>query len=137
MATISNNNIAQAIYNLSREQGSADPKFLSKKVINFLVHRRLLSKSNDILVELEKIINKQNGIIVAKVSSASSLDTETKRKLTQILTKRYSAKDVKFVEKIDKNLLGGIRLEIGDEVIDLTIKNKIIKLQEYLTRNHE
>ena len=40
-----------------------------------------------------------------------------------------------FKEKIDEKLLGGFRIEVNDEVIDLTLKNKIFKLEEYLTRS--
>ena len=37
-------------------------------------------------------------------------------------------------EILDEKLLGGIRIEINDEIIDLTVKDEIKKLQEYLTR---
>ena len=58
-----------------------------------------------------------------------------KRELTQTLTHRYKAKEIKIVENLDKKLLGGFKVEVGDEVIDLTLRNKINKLQEHLTSN--
>ena len=41
-----------------------------------------------------------------------------------------------FNEVLDEKLLGGFKIEVNDEIIDLTIKNKLEKLQEYLTRNN-
>ena len=55
--------------------------------------------------------------------------------MTFILKERYQQKEVILVEVLDEKLLGGFKMEVNDEVIDLTIKNKIGKLQEYLTRN--
>ena len=60
MATISNNDIAQAIY-LNFKDKIGDELALSlKDVVNFLHRKRLLNKSKDILLRLNKIINKEN-----------------------------------------------------------------------------
>ena len=37
-----------------------------------------------------------------------------------------------FKEVIDKNLIGGFKVEVNNEVIDVTLRNKISKLQEHL-----
>ena len=50
------------------------------------------------------------------------------------MKKRYSAKEVALNPVLDKTLLGGMRVEVSDEVIDLTLKNKVEQLQKYLTR---
>lgn len=134
MATISNNDIARAIYLLSKDKTPAKQSAISKKVVKFLTRRRLLSKKEDILLRLNKIINQGNKVLPVKISSARKLAEKTKTQLAQILIKRYSAKKIVFAENLDKKLLGGLRLEVNDEVIDLSVKNKINKLQEYLTK---
>ena len=95
----------------------------------------MLSKTSDILLHLSKIINKEEGRIVAKISSAKALDHKEKAKLEQALKKRYSSREIVFTESLDSKLLGGLKIEVNDEVIDLSIKNKIGKLQEYLTKS--
>ncbi len=137
MSVISNNDIARAIYSLSKDKSQVEQVDISKKFITFLSRRRLLSKAPLILSQLRKIINHEEGRIVAKVSSVQKLDQKTKTHLEQSLKKRYSAKEVVFMESLDEKLVGGLRVEVGSEVIDLSIRNKIGKLQEYLTRNHE
>ena len=70
----------------------------------------------------------------AKVGSVARLKTETKHHLMHSLKKRYDAKDVILNEALDEKLIAGIRIEVGDEVIDLTMRNKIKQLQEYLIK---
>jgi F-type H+-transporting ATPase subunit delta len=135
MTTISNNNIAEAIY-LASKDAKEEKQFLHK-VIQFLVKKRLLSKAPDILLALSKIINDHNKVVVAKVSSVNKINETTNKEIAEILMKRYSAKEVNFVEILDEKLLGGYKIEVNDEVIDLTIKNKLEKLQEHLTRKYE
>ncbi len=134
MATLSNNDIARAIYLVSKEKTHAELHEVNGKVVKFLARRRLLSKSPDILERLNKIINHEAGRIVVKIQSARKLKEELKKELITFLKKRYKMKEVILKEELDEKLLGGIRIEINDEIIDLTVKNKIKKLQEHLTR---
>jgi len=134
MATLSNNDIARAIYLVSKDKTHTELHDINNKVVKFLARRRLLSKTEDILERLDKIINHESGKIVVKVLSARKLKEELKKELIFFLKKRYKAKEVILTETIDEKLLGGIGIEINDEIIDLTVKNKIKKLQEYLIR---
>jgi F-type H+-transporting ATPase subunit delta len=135
MTAISNNNIAEAIYLASKDVKDENQFF--HKVVQFLVKKRLLSKSKDILLVLNKIINEKEGRLSVKVFSQKKLTENIKKEITQNLSKRYGGKTIILEESLDEKLLGGYKIEVNDEVIDLTIKNKLEKLQEYLTRNHE
>lgn len=137
MTTISNNNIAHAIYLASKSYSVSEQPIFLEKVVKFLYKKRLLSKVADILSRLNKIIDDHEGRVVAKVSSAKSINETINKELAEILIKRYSAKEINLIENIDEKLLGGFKIEVNDEVIDLTIRNKIRKLQEHLTTNHE
>ena len=134
MTTLSNNDIARAIYLVSKDKTHAELHSVINKVVRFFVRKRLLSKTGDILERLNKIINNENKKIVVKLLSAKKLKEEIKKELIFFLRERYKAKGVILTEIIDEKLLGGIKVEINDEIIDLTIKNKIKKLQEYLIR---
>lgn len=135
MNTASNSNIARAIYLVSKGKSSGEQSLISKKVAQFLAKKRLLSKAPDILFHLNKIINEHEGKVAVKVSSAKRIDEATNKKLAEILIRRYRAKEIDFEENIDEKLLGGFKIEVHNEIIDLTIRNKIEKLQEYLTRS--
>jgi F-type H+-transporting ATPase subunit delta len=132
MTTISNNDIARAIYLASKEK--EDEQFFLK-VTQFLARKRFLSRYPDILELLSQIINKERGVIIVKVSSKHNLHEKIKKELVEILSKHYPGKIITIVPNLDQTLLGGFKIEIDDEVIDLTVKNKIEKLQEYLTES--
>lgn len=134
MATLSNNDIARTIYLVSKDKTNAELHNINSKIVKFLARKRLLSKTEDILERLDKIINHEKGKITVKILSAGELKKELKKKLIFFLKKRYKAREIVLAETSDEKLLGGMKLEINDEIIDLTVKNKIKELQEHLTR---
>lgn len=134
MAVISNNNIARAIYAALKGRSEAEQKALYPKVVELLNKRRLLSKAPDILGRLDKIINQDEGRIEARVYTARPLGEELKKELSQAIGSKYGGKVVVIKEHLDEKILGGYRIEINDEVIDLSLKNKIKKLQDHLTK---
>ncbi len=135
MTTISNNDIACAIYLASKDKTGVHLESTLHNVVKFLARKHLLLKKDAIILQLRKIINDEEGIVAARVSSAKKLKEEIKRDLIHFLKKRYTAKEIYLSEEVEEKLLGGVRIEVNNEVIDLTLKNKIAKLQEYLNRN--
>ncbi|MBI5139057.1 F0F1 ATP synthase subunit delta [Candidatus Nomurabacteria bacterium] len=134
MATGTFNDIARTIYLLSKDKSGASLSSVLHNVVKFLARKRLLSKSESILLSLKKIIDHESGVVTAKVTSPDKLNEEVKKHLRHSLKERYQAHEVHLVETQDKKLLGGVKIEVNDEIIDLSLKNKISKLQEYLTR---
>ena len=133
MATISDKDIARAIYHSYKEKRGED---FFRKVVEFLERRRFLSRQKRILESLEKIINEEEGVLAVKVSSLKGINEKEKKELTEFLKKRYGEKKIEFRESLDESILGGFRVEVRDEVIDLTLRNKIKKLQNHLIKSH-
>ncbi len=128
MADVSNNYIAKAIYLASKE----NPDDLASRVVKFLAKKRLLSRAPGIILQLEKILYKIENKILVKVTSAEKLSSSEKSELEQFLKKRYEVKQILFKEIVDSRVIGGMKIEIDEEVLDSTIKNRIQKLQEHL-----
>lgn len=135
MSTISNNDIAHAIYLASKDKSKEEQSLIFKNVIKFLVKKKKFAKAPDILLRLGKIINNYENRIVGKIFSKENITETQNKEINQILARRYSVKEVSMVPHLDEKLLGGLKIEVNDEVLDLTIKNKLEKLQEYLIRN--
>ena len=55
----------------------------------------------------------------------------SKNKITEV-AKTISGSDPQIEEKIDKSLIGGIVIKIGDSVIDGSLKNKLKQLKREL-----
>ena len=132
MATISINNLARAIYESSHGKDGIELDTIIKNTVNLISKKHLMSKSNEILAQLEKIIDKKEEVVRAKISSRVKIDKKITSEIEDFIKKRYKAKNTVLEFEIDQKLLGGIKIEIGDEIIDTTLKNKIKKLENYL-----
>ncbi len=132
MATISINNISRAIYESSVGKDGKDLDVVIKNAVSLISSKHMMSKSNEILSQLEKIADKKEETTRARVSSKIILNKKIIDEIEDFIKKRYKAKKVILEYKIDEKLLGGIKIEVGDEIIDTTLKNKVKKLQNYL-----
>lgn len=135
MATISIKNIAQAIYESSRDKNEHDLNILMQDVVSLINKKRLLTKTDKILKALEKIIDEDKGVTKANISSSAKISENDKKEIEEFIKKKYKSKEVELFFKEDEKLLGGIKLEIGDEILDMTLSNKVQKLQNYLIEN--
>jgi len=133
MANISNNDIAKAIFLAIKEKSSSEQSVFLKNVVRFLVKKKLISKAPDIIERLQKVVNNEEGKIIVKISSVEKMSENTKKEITQSLSKRYNNKHIILEENLNDKLIGGYKIEVEDEVIDFSIKNRIKKLQTYLT----
>ena len=135
MATISINNIARAIYESSHGKDGVELDVVTKKAVDLISKKHLMSRSKEILTELEKIVDKKEEVVRAKISSKIKLNKKITDEIEEFIKKRYQAKNTVLEFMVDEKLLGGIKIEVGDEIIDTTLKNKIKKLQNYLITN--
>src|SRR3989344_5951216 len=134
MSKISDNEIAYAIHQLSRGASKTELSNILKKVVQFLCRKRLFPRIPRILEKLEKTINEENNLLAVKIISAKKMGNEDKKSIVKFLKERYKVNDVNITEIFDVKLLGGMRILVNDEIIDLSLQNKIKKLQEHLIR---
>jgi F-type H+-transporting ATPase subunit delta len=127
--------IAQAIYNSAKDKDGIELKHVLDNTVVFLKKNKLLSKYKEILKHLQNISDYEEKIVRAQVTTTDKLGHKLKEELEEILKKRYKAKDVEIENIEDPNLIGGIKLEIKDEVIDLSFAHKLYQLQKYLIKN--
>jgi F-type H+-transporting ATPase subunit delta len=62
--------------------------------------------------------------VVATVHTARALDDAVRNRLTEALGRQYDA-HVHVDEVVEPDLVGGIRIEIGDDVIDGTVQSRL------------
>lgn len=135
MAQTSINNLARAIYESSSGKDEASLNILYKNIIRLLSEKHLINKSKHLLDKLQKIIDKDEDIIRVKITSRNELTKSTIKELEEFIKDRYKAKNVVMTFDKKEELIGGIKLEIKDEIIDITLKSKVNKLKNYLITN--
>lgn len=74
------------------------------------------------------IVADQSGSAVATVSTAAALSAAQSEKIATALAARYG-RPVRINQVIDAAVLGGVRIQIGDDVIDGTVATRINDLR--------
>lgn len=135
MATVSIKNLVNAIYESSKNKEGKELDVLMQDCVKLIANKHLLGKSEQILSTLEEIIDKENQRVRATITSKSKVTTKIKEEIEDFIKKRFKAKEVILELKEETNVLGGIKIEIGDEIIDTTLRSRLNKLQNYLITN--
>lgn len=100
---------------------------VSPELLDFLI---LLIEKDRFLYLKEKynqlrlIYLEHHNTVEVEIRSARPLSDAQKKSLKEKLEKKYN-KEIIFSEKVDKSLIGGMFIKVGDDVIDGTIKSRI------------
>jgi F-type H+-transporting ATPase subunit delta len=108
---------------------------VGKIVRNFLFvvidHRRTHALP-EILATFRNVLRERQGIAETEVFSAGALNDAQKREITQTL-ERVTGKKIEAKFSLDANLLGGVRVRVGDTIYDGSLRNRLDGLRERLT----
>jgi F-type H+-transporting ATPase subunit delta len=110
--------------------GLCDYLELSKILRNFvglLLERQRLQLLSDIADTYRDLADAARGIRRAQVASVVPLETRQREALLQALGERCGAKVV-LDEKIESDLLGGIRVRLGNQVLDGSVRSQLRRL---------
>src|SRR3989344_9207210 len=126
MATLKNNDIAYAIHHATLDKTEAELGTAISNSAKFLLRHRLNSKRQDIIFEkLHDIQNKEEKIVEAKIFSKNKLSHTSIHEIKQFLEKKYKAEKIELEEEIDDALIGGMKIQVGDDIIDATLSNQL------------
>lgn len=85
----------------------------------------------DILKDYQRLIRLEVGKRHAVVESAVELDGQTRGELEQSLRAKYGS-DLSMEFKVAPELLGGLRVKIGSDVFDGSVRDRLDRLQAQL-----
>jgi F-type H+-transporting ATPase subunit delta len=104
---------------------------LSGRLLQMLCERRKLHLLPLIVEDFKQLLRDKHNIVTGKLISAEPMTDEQvsniKRKLIRQLTKH-----VELTVEIDKSLLGGYVLRMGDQVIDGSLKGRLQSIEKAL-----
>ena len=84
---------------------------------------------------LHEIADKERGVVPVEVRSALPLSDEQRQNVENVIRQRFGV-EPRLQTKIDKSLLGGLWIRVGDTVLDRTLKTNLRKLRDVIrTRN--
>jgi ATP synthase F0 subunit b/ATP synthase F1 delta subunit len=87
--------------------------------------------ADEAILSLAEAAVAHRGEVVAQVSAAADLSDEQSNRLTEVLSRIYSH-PVKVQLQTDPKVLGGLRISVGDEVIDGTLSSRLAAAENHL-----
>jgi len=100
--------------------------------LRLVIENRRLAAVPEIALQFRALKNAQSGTADATVFSAFPIDAAALADLSTTLEKSFARKLNLRVE-IDVSLLGGIRVVVGDEVLDTSVKARLEQMKAALT----
>ncbi|MDA7715089.1 ATP synthase F1 subunit delta [Pelagibacteraceae bacterium] len=109
----------------------------SKNLKNFfslLIKKRRIFFVLKIVDSFLKLCSKKRGEIKASLISSKELSENELEDIRKDLSTSMGS-TIKFDYKIDKKLIGGLKLQLGSFMIDTSIKNKLKKFEQKMLEN--
>lgn len=97
-------------------------------IVTALIAQPRGRRVGELLRYAANLVAEQAGVAIATVTVANALSKASVERLQKALTAQYD-KEIRINEIVDPRVLGGMRVQVGDEVIDGTISNRISDLR--------
>jgi F-type H+-transporting ATPase subunit delta len=106
------------------------PKLLN--LLNVVIDNGRLSVLPEIAAQFRTLVNDRGGVADAHIVSAFPLDDQQQADLAKVLEKRFG-RQLKTTVTVDSSLIGGVRVTVGDEVLDTSIVARLEQMRIALT----
>jgi F-type H+-transporting ATPase subunit delta len=110
---------------------SIDP--LVHNLLYLLADRGRIGLVPRITDEFITMANREEGIVVANVTTAVALDEAQQKKVQDRLRQLTGAQKIDLRLNTDPRIIGGMIARVGDELYDGSVRTKLNELQERLT----
>jgi F-type H+-transporting ATPase subunit delta len=102
-----------------------------RRLIKILVGSKNLGLAAEIHSQFRAMAGKELGVVRASARTAAELSQEEEARLRQALVE-LTGKQVELEVKTDPGMLAGVRVRIGDKVIDNTLRTELKVVKERL-----
>ncbi len=102
--------------------------------LTILAQKRRELYMKHIATEFVAQYKQYKNILTAVITSAVGIDKTVKAKVLE-LVKQTTSGEVELVEKVDKDLIGGFILTIGDKQVDASVSRKLNDLRKTFSVN--
>ena len=115
---------------LERGMDGAHPHALS--LAKLLVRKGRVSIAPEIAEAFAALVDAARHVVVARVTTAVPLTDAARETLTDTLRRRTAAQEVRLEEAVVREILGGAILQVGDHVVDGSLRTRLQNLRRSL-----
>jgi ATP synthase F1 delta subunit len=112
---------------LGRALSGAEPELVN--FLELLIEKHRMPAAFRIRREFEEMWKRENRRIDVTVTSAVELDPEVVGKIGEEI-ERQTGRKVELASRVDDEILGGIVLQVGNMVLDASIRSRLEKLRK-------
>lgn len=109
------------------EAGSKDEPMPIRAVLDMLLERDRIAILPDIARAYGDLVDRQEGIVKAKITTPVSLDESQRADLLRRL-EQASGKKIRATFALDASLIGGAKVQVGDRLIDASLRTQLDSL---------
>ena len=99
--------------------------------LQFLAHKKRLNQVAPICAAFDALYDESKNVQRAHVTSTQPLDKRQKEAIKSRLEQRFN-KTILIHNTIDPNLIGGFKIQIGDQVLDYSIATQLESFKKKL-----
>lgn len=98
--------------------------------LDLLLTRGRITILPTIAAVFEELVNETENVVVAKVTTADKKSVEGLKESLRRALEKMTGKKVKFEIEEKKNLIGGLKVAIGDTIYDASLSGQLAKIKE-------
>lgn len=106
---------------------------ITRSYINLLIEKKRIQNLAEIAEYYDKLIDEHNNVARAQVKAAIVLDEGSIQSIAQALEK-ITGKKIAVEFQQDPSLIGGVVAQIGDLVLDGSVRRQLLNLKETMKR---
>ena len=110
----------------------SSPPEIARNFLKLVVENRRLAALPEIAQQFRILMNASRGTSDAVVYSAFDIDAAALNGLSGVLEKRFGRK-LNLHVQLQPDLIGGVRVVVGDEVLDASVKARLEQMKVALT----
>lgn len=118
---------AEKVEGLKRGVSGADPEL--QNFLELLIEKHRMTEIFRIRRQFEQLWKQENKRIDVTVTSAVELDPAVVEKIAEEIERQTEHK-VELASRVDDEILGGIVLQVGNMVLDASIRSRLEKLRK-------
>jgi F-type H+-transporting ATPase subunit delta len=99
----------------------------AKNFVELLISNGRLAVLPEVSAQFEQLKDEREGVVEAQIVSAFPMDDAQQASLVADLERKFKRK-VQAAVSVDNALIGGVRIMIGDEVIDASVQAKLASM---------
>jgi ATP synthase F1 delta subunit len=118
---------AEKVGGLKRAIDGGDPELVN--FLELLIEKNRMTEIFRIRRQFEQLWKQENKRIDVTVTSAVELDSAVVEKIGEEI-ERQTGREVELASRVDDEILGGIVLQVGNMVLDASIRSRLEKLRK-------